>query len=279
MTVLAQLSDRAGMMVSPKAAKAPARISAPSRSAPGPYKFVERVQNDRIVLEKFQDYWNKQGLHFDKITYLPIPDSTVRLANLRSGDLDMIERLAPTDVETAKADANLTRTSMPSASATRALNINVDNGDARQEPLGQDKRVRQALELSIDRDAINQVVFEGTVPPGNQSFPPASPLRQGYPDPPRDVDKAKALLKQAGVKTPFKFEVTMSNSPRLAADGAGHPVHGGGSRLRHQAEADRVRDHAERGTKAATSRRNQYGWSGRSIRTATSIASSPARAA
>ena len=84
----------------------------------GPYKFVERVQNDRIVLEQFADHWNKAAYSFDKITYLPIPDSTVRLANLRSGDLDIIERLEPTDVKTAKADANLT-TASAWASATR----------------------------------------------------------------------------------------------------------------------------------------------------------------
>ena len=47
------------------------------------------------MLEKFQDYWNKDNIFIDKVTYLPIPDTTVRLANLRSGDLDMIERVAP----------------------------------------------------------------------------------------------------------------------------------------------------------------------------------------
>ena len=59
----------------------------------GPFKFVERVQQDRIVLEKFQDYWNEDNVFIDKVTYLPIPDTTVRLANLQSGDLDMGEEM------------------------------------------------------------------------------------------------------------------------------------------------------------------------------------------
>ncbi|MBP0650625.1 hypothetical protein J8J40_26615, partial [Mycobacterium tuberculosis] len=74
----------------------------------GPYKFVERVQNDRIVLEKFAGYWNADAYAFQRLTFLPIPDTTVRLANLRAGDLDMLERLAPSDVKAVKADGKLT---------------------------------------------------------------------------------------------------------------------------------------------------------------------------
>ena len=51
----------------------------------GPYKFVERVQQDRIVFEKFQDYWDKDNVHIDRVVFLPIVDATVRLANLKSG--------------------------------------------------------------------------------------------------------------------------------------------------------------------------------------------------
>src|SRR3546814_9765719 len=73
----------------------------------GPYKFVERVAQDRIVLERFAEYWNADAYHFDKVIFLPIPDTTVRLANLRSGDLDMLERLAATDAAGVKSDADL----------------------------------------------------------------------------------------------------------------------------------------------------------------------------
>ena len=80
--LLAQLTDRAGMMVSPKAAEAAGDRFALKPVCAGPYRFVERVPQDRIVVEKFADYWNKDHVFIDKITYLPIVDSTVRLANL-----------------------------------------------------------------------------------------------------------------------------------------------------------------------------------------------------
>src|SRR5580692_4334966 len=94
--LIAQLTDRAGMMVSPKAAKEAGDKFGLHPVCAGPYKFVERVQQDRIVVEKFNDYWNKDNVFIDKIVYLPIVDATVRLANLKSGGLDLIERvLAP----------------------------------------------------------------------------------------------------------------------------------------------------------------------------------------
>ena len=83
--LLAQLTDRAGMMVSPKAAEAAGDKFGLHPVCAGPYKFVERVQQDRIVVEKFADYWNKDKIFIDKITYLPIVDGTVRLANLQVG--------------------------------------------------------------------------------------------------------------------------------------------------------------------------------------------------
>ena len=216
-TVLAQLSDRAGMMVSPKAAQAAGANYGARPVCSGPYRFVERVQNDRIVIERFADHWNKAAYAFDKVTYLPIPDSTVRLANLRSGDIDLIERLEPTDVKTAKADTNL-KTSSAVGLGFQAININVANGDRAKTPFGQDKRVRQAFELSIDRDALNQVVFEGQFTPGNQFFPPNNPYAdKSLKIPARDVTKAKALLKEAGVTAPLAVEVTMANSPRSLA--------------------------------------------------------------
>src|SRR3954452_25232989 len=92
--LLAQLADRAGMIVSPKAAQAEGDKFGAKPVCAGPFKFVERVAQDRIVVERFPNYWRKDDVHFDRVVYLPIPDSTVRLANLRAGQLDLIERLA-----------------------------------------------------------------------------------------------------------------------------------------------------------------------------------------
>src|ERR1700674_5192707 len=77
--LLAQLADRAGMMVSPKAVQAEGDKFGSKPVCSGPFRFAERVAQDRIVLERYPNYWNKGEVHFDKIIYLPIVDSTVRL--------------------------------------------------------------------------------------------------------------------------------------------------------------------------------------------------------
>ncbi len=211
-TLLAQLSDRAGMIVSPAAAK---ELGANFGSKPvcaGPFKFVERVQQDRIVLEKFADYWDKDKVFIDKVTYLPIPDSTVRLANLRSGELDMIERLAATDAASVKSDATLTYADTVSI-GYMAMYVNIANGPRADNPFGKDKRLRQAFSLAIDREALSQVVFEGTAMAGNQPYPPTSPwFNKEIPVPARDVAKAKELMKAAGHET-LDIELQHANSP------------------------------------------------------------------
>ncbi|SSC68557.1 ABC transporter substrate-binding protein [Ciceribacter selenitireducens] len=211
-TLLAQLSDRAGMIVSPTAAK---ELGANFGSKPvcaGPFKFVERVQQDRIVLEKFADYWDKDKVFIDKVTYLPIPDSTVRLANLRSGELDMIERLAATDAASVKSDATLTYADVVGI-GYMAMYVNIANGARADNPFGKDKRLRQAFSLAIDREALSQVVFEGTAMAGNQPYPPTSPwFNKDIPVPTRDIAKAKELMKAAGHET-LDIELQHANSP------------------------------------------------------------------
>src|SRR3954451_7932120 len=83
--LIAQLTDRAGMMVSPKAVKEAGDKFVNKPTCDGAFKFGERVVQDHITLERFADYWDKGRIHVDRITYRPIPDSTVRLANLRAG--------------------------------------------------------------------------------------------------------------------------------------------------------------------------------------------------
>ncbi|MBN9089857.1 MAG: ABC transporter substrate-binding protein [Reyranella sp.] len=215
--LLAQLTDRAGMMVSPKAAEASGDKFALKPVCAGPYKFVERVQQDRIVVEKFDRYWNKDQVFIDKITYLPIVDATVRLANLRSGSLDMIERVLATDIKTVRDNPKL-RLSKAVSIGWFALLVNVANGPASDNPLGKDPRVRQAFDLSIDRETLNQVVFNGEFVPGNQWVNPQHPYyQQKFPVPRRDLAKAKALMKEAGITGRVPIDFMVSNTPEVRA--------------------------------------------------------------
>jgi peptide/nickel transport system substrate-binding protein len=203
--LIAQLTDRAGMMVSPKAAKEAGDKFGLHPVCAGPYKFVERVQQDRMVFEKFADYWNKDNVFIDRLVFVPIVDATVRLANLKSGGLDLLERLLATDIKAVQADPKL-KLSTAIELGYQGVTLNIGN-DKTKGPLSQSAKVRQALDLSIDREAINQVVFNGEFKPGNQWVNPDHPYYQkAFPVRPRDVAKAKALLKESGVTLPVSVD-------------------------------------------------------------------------
>src|SRR3954467_4764939 len=203
--LIPQLSDRAGMMISPKAAKAAGDKFGLRPVCAGPYKFVERVQQDRIVFEEFADYWNKDNVFIDRIVFQPTIDATVRLANLKSGGLDLIERVLATDLKDVRADSRLkVATAIELGYQGITLNIGKDKAKG---PLSQSAKVRQALDLAIDREAINQVVFNGEFKPGNQWVNPDHPYYQkAFPVRGRDLAKAKALLKEAGVTAPVSVD-------------------------------------------------------------------------
>ena len=102
--LVAVLADRAGMMISPKAL---GRDVTPDLPCAGPFRLTERVAQDRIVVDRFPGYWNADAIKLDRIVYQPIPDTTVRLVNLQAGQLDMVERLGPTDVAAVKRNPKL----------------------------------------------------------------------------------------------------------------------------------------------------------------------------
>lgn len=217
--LLAVLTDRAGMMVSPKAAQAAGDKFGAAPVCSGPYRFVERIAQDRITVERYANYWNKGEVHFDRIVYVPIVDSTVRLANLRSGQLDFIERLAASDVPGLKSDSRF-KISKIVEIGYQGITINLAKSDlAQKNPLGRDARVREAFELSLDRDAIVQVIMEGEAQAGNQWVSPQNPFyAKSVPVPKRDVAKAKALLKEASVTNPSftLMTPTTSDAQKLA---------------------------------------------------------------
>ena len=184
--LVAALADRAGMIMPRQAA---ARSGAEFAQAPqcsGPFKFVRRIAQDRIELERFSEYWDASTIHFDQVTYRPIPDATIRALNLRSGQLDLIETVQPTDVPALKAAPGIRVRTGPSLAAFY-IAINVANGPRAQAPAGRSAAVREALDRAIDRQALVDVVFDGLYVPGNQSVPPGSPFYVArFPVPKRD---------------------------------------------------------------------------------------------
>ena len=217
--LLAALADRAGMMVSPKAALAAGDKFGSRPVCSGPFKFVERVAQDRIVFERFDGYWNKAAIAFDKITYTPVVDATVRLANLKSGQFDFIERVAASDIEKLMKDTRF-KVSRITEIGYQGITINIGKSDkAKANPLGRDARVREAFELSLDRQGLAQVVMDNEATVGNQWVAPNNPYyAKNMPIPKRDVAKARQLLREAGVINPSFTLVTptTSDAQRLA---------------------------------------------------------------
>src|SRR6266705_1765351 len=115
--LLAALTDRAGMMVSPKVAQE--RGSELERNArgagTGPFEFVEWVKDAHLLIKRNESYWNKQGgPYLDRVRYRPIPDDTVKLQSLQTGEIDVMDYVEPRDVASVKADRNVVVVDVPS---------------------------------------------------------------------------------------------------------------------------------------------------------------------
>jgi len=187
----------------------------------GPWTFVERVPQDRIVLEKSKHYFDPGQAKFDRIMFRIIADDNVRLANLRSGDIDMMHLVPPTHATSLKKEGRFDLASV-SGLHYNGITINLQNKNGKNTPpvnlgtpLANDPRVREALELSIDREALNQVAWEGQYTSGCTPVSPVSPFYdKGRKCPTRDIAKAKKLLADAGLAGGYAFELTVTNDPQ-----------------------------------------------------------------
>ncbi|PZW44776.1 peptide/nickel transport system substrate-binding protein [Humitalea rosea] len=196
--LLINLAERAGMIVSPKASEALGDRFGTAPVCAGPYRFVERVPQGRIVVERYANYWDRAMQGPDRIEYMPITDSTVRISALRSGELQIAERLTPTDLPQLDADPNVNVVSAPDL-GYHVIRLNTNNGP-HGALLGRDVRIRQAINLAIDRNAMVHALFEDKYTAGNQFVNPSNPnYDTSHPVPERDVAASRRLLRAAGV--------------------------------------------------------------------------------
>ena len=210
---LAQLTDRSGMPLAPQVAAQEGKDFTLHPVCAGPFKFVDRVAQDHVTLERFPGYWDNKNIHFDRVVYQVLVDNSVRLANLKTGSVDLAEYIAPTDAAAVKADPRL-RLVVSDSLGYFGITNNLDNGPQAKNPYGQNALVRQAFSLAIDRQALVNVVYNGMFAPTIQAVPNSSPFYDlALQVPVRDVVKAKALLKQAGVTLPVTLELLAFNNP------------------------------------------------------------------
>ncbi|WP_406829439.1 ABC transporter substrate-binding protein [Pedococcus sp. KACC 23699] len=266
----AALTDRAGMIVSPKAAKALGAKFATAPVCVGPFKFSKRVPQNSIELVKDPKFYDAAKVHFDKVTYRIITDASIRAANLRSGDVQIADSLSAQDVPALQKEKDL-QVLQSQSLGYQGVTFNIANSDGIGNPLKQvqapeakDPRIRQAFELAIDRAGLVKVIFNDL---NTVACSPISPKSEFSTEAvqkctPHDPTKAKALLKEAGVTTPLKIAMITSNNPdslRLAQALQSMVKEGGFDLQIKPVEYASLLDQQDRGDFALL----QLGWSGR----------------
>ena len=193
----------------------------------GPYKFVSYTPDDRLVLVRNDDYWGGKPA-WDKVTFRIISSDASRVAALLAGDVDVIDFVPPGDVKRIEGDSKTAVYKGPSA---RLMYLALDVGrsptpyatDADGKPLAknpmQDLRVRKAMAIAINRDALVSQVMYGVADPANEvvpegtiGFDPTMP-KLNY-----DPEGAKKLLAEAGYPDGFGLTIHCSNN-RYVNDG------------------------------------------------------------
>lgn len=205
--LLQVLSNRAGMMVSPAAVKSLGADFATKAVGAGPYRVVSWTKNAELVLERFPGYW-RGPVPIERIVFRPIADETVRLTNLRSGTVQLVDQVPGQTVAQLSREANVT---LKQASG---LGFNAFSFNTTRAPFN-DARVRQAFTTAIDKQAVLRAVFFGTGSVASGGIPPSmawahDPSFAPYKP---SADAAKKLLADAGITTPVPVTITVTNSP------------------------------------------------------------------
>jgi peptide/nickel transport system substrate-binding protein len=213
--LLAQLAGRPGIMVAPEVAEKEGAKFGLHPVCAGPFSFVKRVPEQEIVLQRFPGYWNAKAIHFDQVVYVPIVNSAVRLANLQSGALDLVEYIVPTDVPAVEKDPKL-KLAMSWSPGYDGITFNVGKGPMAKSPIGESADLRKAFDLAIDRKALIQVVYNGLYPAIAQANPPGSPFYIPSVQPPaRNIPEAQKLVAASGFKAPVTVTMIVPNSPDI----------------------------------------------------------------
>ncbi|AWN22496.1 peptide ABC transporter substrate-binding protein [Deinococcus irradiatisoli] len=188
--LLSILADRAGMIVSPAAAKAAGADFGRDPVGSGPFKFVSRVPQDNVTLNANTAYWDGAP-KIDKLVYRPFPDGDVRYANLLSGGAQVIV-LDAKDVTKLESNKNFEVMNIPTL-GFQGIWLNTTR------PPFNNKLVRQAVAETIDRNAVTSVVFRNLAKPAAGPFPPGTPANStSIKVPTPNIADAKKKLQQAG---------------------------------------------------------------------------------
>jgi peptide/nickel transport system substrate-binding protein len=179
----------------------------------GPYKLVSWQPDQAVKMVANKDWWDKNPSNVTELSYLPIKSAPTRVAALLSGDVDIVTDLPPQDFFKLKEDGKV---KLLEGAEIRTIFFVMDQGsdelrdsNVKGKNPFKDKRVREALNLALDREAIKRSIMRGLSVPGALMIPPGVNGYDAALDaPPKpDLDKARKLLAEAGY--PQGFEVPL----------------------------------------------------------------------
>ena len=206
---LSNLAYPTGLIVSPEAVKADGADFGRNPVGTGPFKFVEWNSNERVVVDRFEDYWgDTAGLQ--AVVFRPITDANTRVAEMLAGGIDMMVEVPPTSMGQFEGEDYTVHEQAGPHVWFLILN-------AKEGPFA-DKKVRQAANYAINKEAIVNDVLEGTATVAAGPTPPA--FAWAYNDEldpyPYDPETAKALIAEAGAEgAELTFYVTEGGSGML----------------------------------------------------------------
>jgi peptide/nickel transport system substrate-binding protein len=207
--LLAALAERPGFIVSPTAAKQMGQDFGQHPVGTGPFKFVEWVRDSQVTLERFPDYWEKGKPYLDRVIYRVVPDPTVRLTMVRTGEVDIATDVDAKDIPGIRNETALRISEMKPAARWTALQWRVD------EPPFNNKALRQAIALAIDRNELRDVLLRGFGEPARGPVSPglwwSDPAFQGIG---LDLELAKKKLAEAGYPNGFRARFVVENTPQ-----------------------------------------------------------------
>jgi peptide/nickel transport system substrate-binding protein len=207
--LIAQLADRAGMIMSPAQLNKLGDKFGTDPICVGPYTFDNRVAGDSITVDKSPFYYDKKDVHFDKIVFKVENSAPAAAAALKAGDLQALDGIAATELQGVASDPSL-RILTAASLGYQGITFNIGNKNGLGKPysnvgtpIASSAKLREAFELAIDKRALNRVVFNGTVLPGCTPLSPASAWFDRTVKCPRfDPAQAKQLVQQSGVTNP-----------------------------------------------------------------------------
>lgn len=190
-----------------------------STNGTGPYKLVSREQDVKTVMSLNEDYWGKDQfpLEVTEIVYTPIQNAATRVAALLSGEVDFLQDMPVQDLERVNsADGLVVKQAPQNRVIFFGMNMGADDIEADnvegKNPLA-DVRVRKAMSMAINRDAIQQVVMRGQSQPAGMIAPP---FVNGWTEEmdaesKTDIEGAKALMEEAGYADGFSIRLDCPN--------------------------------------------------------------------